>query len=224
MKTLKRAIKRTLNLLGISAFNRREPSFTSSSAYWESRYRAGKDSGIGSYGRLAVFKARVINEFVTERGIRSVIELGCGDGNQLKLANYETYLGFDVSPEAIRRCTSSFSNSDSYRFKLLTGMPEERAELTLSLDVIFHLVEDHVFESYLSLLFGCSERYVIIYSSNFDRFNPAVPHVRHREFLPRVAEAFPSWKLIITIPSIYPRSSGEADTSYGDFYFFEKQA
>jgi hypothetical protein len=64
---------------------------------------------------------------------------------------------------------------------------------------------------------------VIIYSSNFERYDAATPHVRHREFLPRVAEAFPGWKLIQTIPSIYPRTSGKPDTSYGEFYVFEKQ-
>ena len=44
-------------------------------------------------GELAKFKARVMNDFVRENGIRSVIELGCGDGMQLALADYPRYLG-----------------------------------------------------------------------------------------------------------------------------------
>jgi Methionine biosynthesis protein MetW len=57
----------------------------SSGDYWESRYRAGGTSGAGSYGLLAAFKADFINAFVTDNGIASVLDLGCGDGNLLSL-------------------------------------------------------------------------------------------------------------------------------------------
>jgi hypothetical protein len=36
----------------------------SSGTYWESRYRSGGASGAGSLGRLARFKAGVINRFI----------------------------------------------------------------------------------------------------------------------------------------------------------------
>src|SRR5579859_8234848 len=65
---------------------RRQLQFRGSSTYWEERYRAGGNSGAGSYGRLAEFKAEVLNGFVHSRGIRSVVEFGCGDGAQLALA------------------------------------------------------------------------------------------------------------------------------------------
>lgn len=42
------------------------------------------------------------------------------------------------------------------------------ADLSLSLDVIYHLVEDEVFETYINTLFKSARRYVIIYSSNSD--------------------------------------------------------
>jgi hypothetical protein len=35
---------------------------------------------------------------VAERRIRSVIEFGCGDGNQLGLMRYPSYLGLDIEP------------------------------------------------------------------------------------------------------------------------------
>ena len=70
--------------------------------YWEEHYQAGGNSGSGSYGRLASFKALIINEFVSENQISSVIEFGCGDGNQLALANYPEYVGLDVSPTTIK--------------------------------------------------------------------------------------------------------------------------
>ena len=75
--------------------------FTSSEKYWVNRYNGGGNSGEGSYGQLAEFKAEIINEFVRRNVITSVIELGCGDGNQLKLAEYPLYIGFDVSLKAL---------------------------------------------------------------------------------------------------------------------------
>ena len=69
-----------------------------SAEYWERRYRERENSGSGSgsYGRLAEFKAEVINSFISENGIRSVLEFGSGDGNQLSLFKIEDYTGFDV--------------------------------------------------------------------------------------------------------------------------------
>ena len=55
------------------------------------------------------------------------------------------------------------------------------ADLTLSLDVIYHLVEDEVYELYMRSLFKSSTKYVVIYSSNAD-FVPPAAHVRHRKF------------------------------------------
>ena len=60
----------------------------SSGDYWERRYRLGMTSGPGSAGKLASFKADVLNEFVRDNGVQSVIEFGCGDGTQLTLAKY----------------------------------------------------------------------------------------------------------------------------------------
>src|SRR5262245_15823168 len=78
--------------------------FPGSGRYWEDRYGTEGNSGVGSYGKFAAFKAEVINVFVAARGVQSVIELGCGDGNQLKLAQYPKYTGYDVSETAVRKC------------------------------------------------------------------------------------------------------------------------
>ena len=42
--------------------------------YWEKRYSEGGDSGNGSYGKLAEFKAKIINRFVKENQIKTIIE------------------------------------------------------------------------------------------------------------------------------------------------------
>ena len=72
--------------------------------YWEERYSQGGNSGAGSYGHLAEFKAEVINGFIEQHEIKNVIEWGCGDGNQLGLFRCEEYIGYDVSETAIEIC------------------------------------------------------------------------------------------------------------------------
>ncbi len=88
-----------------------------STAYWDSRYRHGGNSGSGSSGRLAQFKAETINRLVVEHGISSVVEFGCGDGRQLALAEYPDYVGVDVSAEAVRLCSERFVDDPSSRLR-----------------------------------------------------------------------------------------------------------
>ncbi len=62
--------------------------FPGSESYWDQRYLSRGNSGVGSYGKFAEFKAEIVNDFVRENGIMSIVEYGCGDGNQLKSAAY----------------------------------------------------------------------------------------------------------------------------------------
>src|SRR5580698_6815997 len=81
----------------------------SSRDYWEARYRLGGTSGKGSGGRLAQSKASVINRFIAENNIQSVIDLGCGDASQLALLKLPAdYFGIDVSITALEQCAARF--------------------------------------------------------------------------------------------------------------------
>ena len=154
-----------------------------SPSYWEKRYATGGSSGHGSTGDLAAFKADTVNSFVKEYNVRSVVEFGCGDGDQLSLANYPEYVGLDISPTAIETCRGRFASDATKRFFLYTrGNSAYRADMALSLDVIYHLVEDAIFQAYMTDLLGSADRYVVIYSDNRDFFEPNYPHVRHRQF------------------------------------------
>ncbi len=84
--------------------------------YWDRRYKKGGNSGAGSYNRLAEFKADFLNRFVVQNQIDSVIEFGSGDGAQLQLAYYPTYIGVDVSAKAIELCRTMFSGDISKVF------------------------------------------------------------------------------------------------------------
>ncbi|MDR0723653.1 MAG: class I SAM-dependent methyltransferase [Endomicrobium sp.] len=194
-----------------------------SSEYWEKRYIDGGNSGAGSYGRVAEFKAEILNNFVNENNIQSVIEFGCGEGNQLLFLNYPKYTGYDVSKTAVALCRNKFIDDKSKQFYLLNEYHNEKAELTLSLDVIFHLIENNVFDNYMSLLFSSSERHVIIYSSNKVEYTPA-KHVKHRKFTDWIEKNKREWQLIKKIPNRYPGNDkdGNGNSSFCDFYIFEK--
>jgi len=197
--------------------------FQGSESYWKNRYDAGGNSGDGSYNQLAEFKAVILNKFVFENGITSVIEYGCGDGNQLNLAQYPKYIGFDVSPNAISMCLRLFSNDGTKTFKLMEAYAGETAELTLSLDVIYHLIEDGVFADYMIRLFDSSERFVVIYSSDTDENpNGTAVHVRHRNFSMWIASNRADWKLIDHIPNKYPFKGDNKSGSFANFYIYSK--
>ncbi len=199
--------------------------FPGSEIYWERRYSSGRNSGVGSYEKFAKFKAEILNSFVDAHGIKSVIEFGCGDGGQLSLANYPEYIGYDVSQTVIEICTKKFSNDDKKKFKLMREYAGETAELSLSLDVIYHLVEDEIYEHYMRKLFKAGNRYVIIYSSNFeDDDNYSGRHVRHREFTKWINDNEAGWKLIENITNIYPYEGDDRTGSFADFYIFGKTA
>ena len=200
-------------------------TWTNSADYWERRYNTGGNSGIGSYGRLAVFKAEVLNQFVRENNINSVIEWGCGDGHQLSLANYPNYIGFDVSLEAIKICNKKFSEDKLKRFVFCGNTDfytEEKAELSISLDVIYHLIEDDVYENYMKRLFASSFKYVCIYSCNDDDNSNLAIHVRHRIFTDWIENNIGhKWKLKSFVKNKYPFDPDEPESSWSDFYFDE---
>jgi len=198
-------------------------NFSGSQKYWSERYRKGGNSGTGSYKKLAKFKAAILNDFVEKQNIRSVIEYGCGDGNQLRLAIYPRYLGFDVSPVALTLCKEIFHDDKIKIFKLMDDYDGETAELTLSLDVVYHLVEDEVFELYMTRLFDSSTRFVIVYSSNKDEQDKIqAPHVKHRKFTQWVDEHIRGWRLIQCIPNSYQYTYSNNEGSLADFYIYAK--
>ncbi len=201
----------------------RRVAFRGSANYWDSRYESGGTSGAGSYGPLAEYKAGVLNSFVRSAAVDSVIEFGCGDGNQLSLADYPSYLGLDVSPAAIRMCIERFRTDGSKSFALYSpdhfADPSRvfSADVALSLDVLYHLIEDRVFGTYLHHLFGAADRYVIVYSSNRAERDSA-PHVRHREFTQWVEANIDGWALTNVAENPFRGTAG----AIADFYFYER--
>ncbi|MGC1583619.1 MAG: class I SAM-dependent methyltransferase [Candidatus Acidiferrales bacterium] len=200
---------------------RQRHDFAGSAAYWEQTYSRGGTSGPGSYGSLAHSKAEFLNELVRSRGVHSVIEFGCGDGNQLSLAQYPRYVGLDVSPTAIKLCMRKFADDPDKSFFLYDGSCFAdhtglfKADMALSLDVVYHLVEEAVFETYMTHLFDAANRYVVVYATNGTICDDA-PHVVHRHFSSWVENSCSQWQLKEVADGL------AAGPRRADFYVYER--
>lgn len=168
-----------------------------SANYWNHRYEQGGNSGSGSYNNLAYFKAKIINNFIEKNNIKSIIDYGVGDGNQLKLINTENkkYIGIDVSKFVLEKCKELFKDDKTKKFIHTDNIiKESQEELVISCNVIYHLIEDNIYNNYMKTLFSMSKKYVIIYAPN-KNYNEAV-HVKKREFIEYIFDNFKDFNLI----------------------------
>jgi hypothetical protein len=158
-------------------------------------------------------------------GVQSVVEFGRGDGTQLALAEYPFYVGIDVAESSISACRQRLAGDATKSFFLPSEMPANLGsfDLVLSLDVIYHLVEDKVFDAYMGSLFAHAGRFVAIYSSNKVEPGDSL-HVRHRLFTRWIEVHEPQWRKTGYLPNKYPWDPAQsAETTFADFYFFERR-
>ncbi len=101
------------------------------------------------------------------------------------------------------------------------------AELALSLDLIYHLVEDEVFHAHMENIFDAATRMVVVYSSNDRYIEESAVHVRHRVFTDWVSAQRPRWTQTGFVKNKYPRAingdrqNDDGETSFADFFIFE---
>lgn len=176
--------------------------------YWEERYKGGLDSGAGSYGIMAEFKAEIVNTFIENNKIETVLDFGCGDGNQLSYLKCKKYIGIDVSPMAIEICKKKFSSDQSKTFQLYdptetNSLPE--CDLVLCLDVLYHIIPEHDFNDTLDDIFSHAKKAVILYTIVSD-CGIKNDHMYSRNTI-QYLERFPGWEKEI-IKQKYPGRSG----------------
>lgn len=185
---------------------------------WEHRYLSGGNSGNGSYGELCDYKAKFINTFVNEKNIKSIIEFGSGDGNQMEHFEVDNYIGLDISEQVINTCKQKYKDIANKIFitydEYYKQFNKNKYDLSISLDVIYHLVEDAVYEKYMDDLFNSTNKFVIIYSTNWkEKYNGS--HVYHRNFTKYIDIMFKNAKLIHHEPNKFPSQST------AEFYIYE---
>lgn len=191
-------------------------------SYWDRRYLQGRTSGAGSEGEFARAKAEQVRRVIERERVTSIIDWGAGDGHVLGLVDPQVpYLGVDISRLAVTRLRRSFPH---HSFALAANYRGQRADLALSLDVIFHLVNDLDYQAYLHRLFGSAERLVLIHSTNHDGETTG-RHVRWRHWTPDVADWYPDWRLSERTVSLAASMSGHGpddDPSRLGFYLYRR--
>ncbi|MFK7944070.1 MAG: class I SAM-dependent methyltransferase [Paracoccaceae bacterium] len=192
-----------------------------SGAYWAARYRRGGDSGAGSYGDFAIYKADFLNAFAAEHQVSSVIEFGCGDGAQAEMFAFASYTGVDVTQEAVELCRSKLGDRKNWQFHNLADAASYAGayDLVLSLDVVYHLVEDPVFDLYMAQLFEHAGQHVLIYSSDHDQVSAAA-HVNHRNHSAWVAKNQPNWSVVAVHEN--PHGGDGPDQSFAFFTHYRR--
>lgn len=136
--------------------------------YWEDIYRYGGTSGNGSYGEIALFKANIVNNIIEKYNANTVIEFGCGDGNQLGYMNYNNYIGFDISNSAVERCRNLYINDNSKEFIHYTpdsfDCSPYRADMVVCLDVLYHITDENDFVNTLTYISKCASKVVVLFT------------------------------------------------------------
>jgi hypothetical protein len=186
--------------------------------YWEKRYKNGGNSGDGSYGIECNFKTDFINQIIQDLNIKTINDFGCGDGNQInQISGYTQYNGYDISQTAIKNCKIKYSNNNRMKFHESIDTFEP-SDLTMSLDVLYHIIEDDLYYGYLNSLIELSTKYILIYSTNHTLNNSNKPssHIVWREFSDFIQKKY-QLKLISITP--YGGKKGKNNVS---FYLFEK--
>lgn len=143
--------------------------------YWEGRYRAGHNSGYGSYGEQLKKKL----DWIVPLDFNSISEYGCGDfnfGRSIIERHPANYTGMDISEHILA------TNRMRYpRFSFLSLDKElPKADLVMCVDVLFHVLEDEEVEKILERLEKAWTRYLVI--TAYERDEKKTNHVRIRKF------------------------------------------
>ncbi len=144
-------------------------------SYWDGRYRAGGNSGYGSYGKQLKKKL----DWIVPLDFNSISEYGCGDfnfGKSLIERHPANYAGLDISEHILS------TNRMRYpRYPFLSFSEElPKADLVMCVDVLFHVIKDEDVEEILSKLERAWIKYLVV--TAYERDEPMNNHVRIRKF------------------------------------------
>lgn len=177
--------------------------FNHSNQYWKNVYKWGGNSGRASRGDVAAAKADFVNAVCSKYGIDTVVEYGCGDGVTASLITAKRYIGFDISPHAIAYAQDRCRDSASHMFLNYDGLSKDEVFeivnrnkaseniLSISMDVIFHLIEDETFFRYMDYLCTSPSKLVAVFCSDEDSAPRQPPtHYRDRAYSKLMIEKY----------------------------------
>ena len=139
-------------------------------AWWDARYARGGTSGAGSAGPEAAWKVEQLLRACQGRKIRTILDLGCGDGavGRAVMAGLPgaSYLGIDQAPSAVALCQAAAPEVAEYREGDLCAPGLPRADLVLCLDVLFHLQGQERHDAAVAAICGAFRSLAVIAAWN----------------------------------------------------------
>ncbi len=106
-------------------------------------------SGPGSSRKAALPATRLLRRTLRQRGVKSVLDLGCGDWNWMQTLNLPgvdrdldiRYQGWDASPDLVQELADRYGLPGRIDFELrdITTAPLPEVDLIIARDVLFHL-------------------------------------------------------------------------------------
>jgi hypothetical protein len=129
--------------------------------------RRPDNSGLGSRGQLAKFKADFVSKFVKDNNIQTLIDFGCGDLYNSSMIEVPSYLGVDIvahnMPDNPRANTFEAVVSRFDEFEC-----EEPADMVLCMDVLYHILpgEQDYLKAALENMLKSTKKYLVIYAQD----------------------------------------------------------
>jgi len=151
--------------------------------HWNNTYVTGGNSGVGSYRKdLYEYKLNFIKKLIVNQNIKSVFDFGCGDGHQLSEIvvgkDVESYIGIDISPYIIEENKKKYKDKIYYNLEEYEFDKKDTFDLVLCLDVLYHIMEENLFNQTIGNLFKLSKKYVLIYAVDKDLLHSSTMHFR----------------------------------------------
>ena len=132
--------------------------------FWNFRYKYFPElgSGQGSRGEVKEQKRQLLLEFGIECS-KSVLDIGCGDGETLHGLNIENYIGVDISQAAIEQHKIKREHGQFIHAESAQQLPKEvTGDLTLCFEVLIHQSTIEDFDTTLSKLIAATNKRLII--------------------------------------------------------------
>jgi SAM-dependent methyltransferase len=152
-----------------------------SEIYRTGRWGAAQDgpffSGDGSRDEFAEQYVNVVGAFARERGVRRILDIGCGDfrvGRKLVAASGAAYVGFDIVPALIEHNTQAFGGP-GVEFICGNAIDDELPDADLCL---IRQVLQHLSNAQVSKIMAKCQRYpFVIVTEDLYVGADAVPNV-----------------------------------------------
>jgi SAM-dependent methyltransferase len=121
--------------------------------FWNERYESlpGLGSGPGSRAYAAWLKQRLIEATIAQHGVRSVLDIGCGDMYWMPAQPGAgvAYTGVDISDVIVARNRERFPRAEFVLHDIVAAPLQRSADLVVCFDVLIHQLDAGQFQAAL---------------------------------------------------------------------------